>query len=145
MRANWDSNIDVKSDRLDYFRDTPGTKYYGLYEKDANLNTDAFWPRPYLSNSEDLKNRSHANTRYLANASYVRLQNIQVGYTLPENIVSKIKLQNVRFYFSGENLLTIDDLPNGMDPSALRGFRGRSGAAAYGADRIYSFGISVTY
>lgn len=145
MRMWWDSNIDASSDRLDYFRDTPGTKYYGLKEGEANINTDAFWPRPYLNSTQDRKNRSHANTRYLANAAFARLQNIQVGYSLPKSIVSRIKLQNVRLYFSGENLLTIDALPKGIDAAALRGFNALSGAAAYGADRTYSFGISVTY
>jgi hypothetical protein len=145
MRAWWDSNIDAGGDRLDYFRDEPGTKYYGLYEGEANINTDGYWPRPYLNNTQDVKNRGHANTRYLANAAYVRLQNVQLGYSLPERIISKMNLQNVRFYFSGENLITIDSLPKCIDPAALRGFNGISGAASYGADRIYSFGITVTY
>ena len=145
MRAWWDTNIDAGGDRLDYFRDTPGTKYYGLYEGDANINTDAFWPRPYLNSTHGVKNRRHANTRYLANAAYARLQNIQVGYSLPKSIISKLKLQNARIYFSGENLITIDALPKGIDPSALRGFNSISGGPAYGADRIYSFGITVTY
>ena len=145
MRAWWDSNIDADSDRLDYFRDTPGTKLYGLYEGEDNINTDAFWPRPYLNNTQDVKNRGHANTRYLANTAYIRLQNIQFGYSLPKSLVSKMDLQNVRIYFSGENLLTIDHLPKGIDPAAIRGFNSISGAASYGADRVYSFGISVTY
>ena len=145
MRAWWDSNIDADGGRLDYFRDKPGTTYSGLYEGDANINTGAYWPRPYLDNTDDVKNRGHANTRYLANAAYIRLQNIQLGYSLPKRIISKLQLQNVRFYFSGENLITIDHLPKCIDPAAIRGFNGISGAASYGADRIYSFGISVTY
>lgn len=145
MRAWWDTNIDANSDRLDYFRDTPGTKLYGLYEGEANINTDAFWPRPYLNATHDVKNRRHANTRYLANAAYLRLQNIQIGYSMPANVISKLKLQNVRFYLSGENILTFSDLPRGIDPAALRGFNAISGGPAYGADRIYSLGISLTY
>lgn len=145
MRAWWDSNIDAGSDRLDYFRDTPGTKTAGLYEGDANINTDAFYPRPYLNATHDNKNRNNPTTRYLANASYLRLQNVQLGYTLPVNLIAKLKLQNLRIYFSGENLLTIDNLPKGIDPAALRGFEGLSGAASYGAERIYSLGVSITY
>ena len=145
MRMWWDSNIDAKGKHLDYFRDTPGTKYMGLHEGDANINTDAFFPRPYLNSSDDYKNRGYANTRYLVNAAYARLQNLQLGYTLPATVTSKMKLQNVRFYFSGENLLTISHLPKLIDPAALIGFYGLSGAATYGADRIYSFGFSITY
>jgi hypothetical protein len=82
---------------------------------------------------------------YLADASYIRLQNIQFGYSLPAQLVSRLFLQNVRIYFSGENLLTFDKLPKGMDPVALQGYYGRLGSPVYGADRIYSFGINVTY
>jgi TonB-linked SusC/RagA family outer membrane protein len=145
MRAWWDTNIDAKGDRLDYFRDVPGDKLSGLKEGEANINTDGFWPRPYLNHTDDVKNRHYANTRYLANAAYLRLQNIQAGFSLPVNLISKLKLQNMRIYFSGENLLTLDHLPKGIDPAAIRGFSGISGAASYGADRIYSLGISITY
>ena len=145
MQMWWDSNIDANGKHLDYFRDEPGTKYHGLFEGDANINTDAFFPRPYLNGADDRKNRAHANTRYLVNAAYVRLQNIQIGYTLPSNLISRLHLQDVRVYFSGENLLTIDNLPKLIDPAALVGFEGMAGAATYGADRVYSFGISLTY
>ncbi|SFS76581.1 TonB-linked outer membrane protein, SusC/RagA family [Porphyromonadaceae bacterium NLAE-zl-C104] len=145
MRAWWDTNIDGKGKHLDYFRDEPGTKYYGLYEGDANINTEAFFPRPYLDSTNDIKNRGHANTRYLANAAYLRLQNIQLGYTLPQKVISRLHLRDVRLFFSGENLLTIDNLPKLIDPAAIVGFNNLAGAATYGADRIYSFGFSITY
>lgn len=145
MQMWWDSNIDANGKHLDYFRDEPGTKYHGLHEGDANINTDAFFPRPYLNGADDRKNRAHANTRYLVNAAYVRLQNIQIGYTLPSDLTSRLHLQDVRVYFSGENMLTIDNLPKLIDPAALVGFSGMAGAATYGADRVYSFGISLTY
>lgn len=145
MGAWWDSNIDANGKHLDYFRDEPGTKYYGLHEGESNINTNAFFPRPYLNSADDLKNRGHANTRYLVNAAYIRLQNLQVGYSFPNNITSKLHLQDIRVYFSGENLLTFDNLPKLIDPAALVGFSGISGAATYGADRVYSLGFSITY
>jgi len=92
-----------------------------------------------------VKNRRHANTRYLANAAYLRLQNIQIGYNLPTSLISRLHLKNLRFYLSGENLLTIDKLPVGIDAAALRGFNAINGGPAYGADRIYSLGINITY
>ena len=42
-------------------------------------------------------------------ASYVRLQNITIGYTLPKTWLAKVHLSNVRFYFTGQNLLTLTD------------------------------------
>lgn len=142
-------------DHLDYFRDQPGSKYSGLYEGNANINTDAYWPRPYLNDTEEAKNKNHANTRYLQNAAYLRLQNIQLGYSFPKSIISKLHLQKLRIYLSGENLLTFSKLPNGIDPVAPVGFpeggsgnymgTAGSGRLTYGADRIYSVGLTVTY
>lgn len=140
---------------LDYFRDQPGTKYSGLYEGDANINTDAYWPRPYLNDTEEAKNKNNPNTRYLQNAAYLRLQNVQIGYNLPQSIISKMHLEKLRIYFSGENLLTFSKLPDGVDPVAPVGFpeggsgnyygTAGSGRLTYGADRIYSVGLTITY
>ena len=99
-----------------------------MYEGDANINTDAYWPRPYLNNTEEAKNKNHANTRYLQNAAYLRLQNVQLGYSFPRSIASKMHLEKLRIYFSGE----------------IFGTAG-SGRLTYGADRIYSIGLTVTY
>lgn len=140
---------------LDYFRDQPGTKYSGLYEGDANINTDAYWPRPYLNSTEEAKNKNNANTRYLQNAAYLRLQNVQLGYSFPRSVTSKMHLEKLRIYFSGENLLTFSKLPNGIDSVAPVGFpeggggdyfgTAGTGRLTYGADRIYSIGLTVTY
>ena len=151
MGGWWESCL--TPEHLDYFRDQPGSKYSGLYEGDANINTDAYWPRPYLNNTEEAKNKNHANTRYLQNAAYLRLQNVQLGYSFPRSIASKMHLEKLRIYFSGENLLTFSKLPNGIDPVAPVGFptggeffgTAGSGRLTYGADRIYSIGLTVTY
>ncbi|MDR1455785.1 MAG: TonB-dependent receptor [Tannerella sp.] len=134
----WEGNLQTRN--LDYFRDEPGTTYYGLYEGDANINTDSWWPRPYLNGTEQNKNANNANTRYLVNGSYLRLSNVQLGYTLPRSLTSKLYLANVRFFFSGENLLTFSKLPAGIDPEIPNG-----ASATYGADRVCSFGLTVTY
>ena len=47
-----------------------------------------------------------AQTRYLQNVAYVRMKNIQVGYNLPAEWISRIGARSVRVYFSGENLCT---------------------------------------
>jgi TonB-linked SusC/RagA family outer membrane protein len=134
----WQSNLQTRN--LDYFRDEPGTKYYGLYEGDANINTDAWWPRPYLNAAEQQKNTNRTNSRYLVNSSYFRMSNIQLGYTLPRAWISKMHLNNVRVFFSGDNLLTFTKLPPGIDPEAPNGAR-----ATNVAGRIFSFGMTVSY
>ena len=47
-----------------------------------------------------------ANNRYLQNVAYLRLQNLQVGWSLPKKWIEKARLSNVSVYFSGENLYT---------------------------------------
>lgn len=127
---------------LDYFRDQPGDKYSGLKEGDANINTGAYWPRPYANVSENNKNR-HASTRYLQSGAFIRLQNLQVGYRLPQSLSSRLKLQNVRAYLSAENLVTITKLPKGIDPVATYSDWGVG--KTYGADRMVAFGLSLSY
>jgi TonB-linked SusC/RagA family outer membrane protein len=149
----WESTL--TPEHLDYFRDQPGTKYSGLYEGDANINTDGYWPRPYLNSTEEAKNKNNPNTRYMQSAAYLRLQNAQIAYTVPKSITNKIKLQRIRVYLSGENLFTFSKLPRGMDPVAPVGFgeggdgdyigtKG-TGRLTYGADRTFSLGINITY
>ena len=68
-------------------------------------NTDAYFPRPrtYIA-SNSSGELGVVNDRYLQNLRYLRLKNVTVGYTLPKNWTKKIWLEQVRFYFSGENL-----------------------------------------
>ena len=140
-RANWSQ---PKWDHLDYFRDTPGTKYVGLYEGDANINTDAFYPRPYEDNLSNVKNQTY-NSRYLGNFAYIRLQDVQLGYSLSESVIGRFGLSKVRVYLSGSNLLTFDHLPVGMDPTLPSGGYSNSTGKDYRADRIYSMGLNVTF
>ncbi|PPL03535.1 TonB-linked outer membrane protein, SusC/RagA family [Parapedobacter indicus] len=126
---------------LDYFRGEEGDVYTGLNEGVTNINTDAYWPRPYL-NAEGAKNKA-PSTRYLQSGAYLRIQNVQFGYHLPSRIASKLHLQTVRMYLSGENLFTFTNLSPAIDPVALDGNWGAG--KTYGADRMLSFGLTITY
>lgn len=78
----------------------------GLYESAwTPENKDAFFPRPvayyaYTSGAP----LYYANTRYLENTRYLRLKNLSVGYSLPQNWSRKVGMDKVRVYFTGENL-----------------------------------------
>src|SRR5690606_9874668 len=109
---------------------------------EANFNLDAYWPRPYIHAGENGKNRL-PSTRYLQNAAFLRLQNVQIGYNLPSRYLSRFQINRLRIYVSGENLLTLTQLPKGIDPIAIQSERGIG--KTYGADRILSFGISISH
>lgn len=61
------------------------------------------------------------STRYLYDASYIRLKNVTFSYNLPASIVSKVKLRNIRVFATGINVLTFTKYP-GLDPEIPIGF-----------------------
>jgi hypothetical protein len=69
-------------------------------------NTDAYLPRTMsrAASSNTARELGVVQTRYLQNVAFIRLKNLQVGYNLPSNIISKIHSKNLKIFFSGENL-----------------------------------------
>lgn len=121
-------------EHLDYFR----TSDNALGE---NLN--AYYPRPVFNTKNN-----KSQTRYLQNAAYMRLKNIQLGYTLPKKLVNKLMLQNLRIFVSAENLLTITSLSKTMDPETCgAGYQSNSQAngTVYPLSKTVSFGLSVNF
>lgn len=120
------------TDHADFFLAEP-------YEAFA-ADTDAYYPRPLWK--EGQKNRQ-VQTRYLQDASYIRLKNLQLGYTLPTALTQKINIQKLRFYISGENLLTFSKMADMFDPETVDG--GASNGNAYPLSRTISVGMNLTF
>lgn len=83
------------------------------YNLVSNPNPNATYPR--LTYNTDF-NQSTFSTFWLENASYLRLKNVQLGYTLPAEITKKAKIEKCRFYVSGDNLLTLSNFFYAYDP-----------------------------
>lgn len=88
---------------------------------------------------------SSTNTNHVTNqffiwdASYLRLKNVEVGYTLPSPVLSKLRLQNLRVYANALNPITWDRLPTkAYDPEI-------SWVLAYPIQRVFNFGINVIF
>lgn len=79
-------------------------------------NTNTSVPRAVL---DDPNGNLKESDRFLENGNFVRLRQVQLGYTLPKKIMEKIKIDKLRFYVSGENLLTITNY-SGIDPEFSR-------------------------
>ena len=123
---------------LDYYRDVDGDKYKGL-----GKNIESYFPRPYLDLSMNAKNQV-AQTRYLLNAAYARLKNMQLGYHMPRSVLRKIKLQNIYIYVSGENLATITGMPEHFDPETANvGVAGNG--KSYFSQSAITFGINLGF
>ena len=114
---------------MDYFR-TDSSK--------LGANLDSYYPRPLFNG----KNQQ-TQTRYLQSAAYMRLKNLQIGYTLPRRISEKFFMQNLRVYLSGENLVTLTKLSRTMDPETAG--VGQQGGTVYPLSRTYSIGVNITF
>ncbi|MCQ2185255.1 MAG: SusC/RagA family TonB-linked outer membrane protein [Bacteroidales bacterium] len=83
-----------------------------------------------------------ASSRFLTDASYLNFQSFTVGYTLPEKLTSKIKIQRIRFYCAGENLW-FWSARQGLDPRYS--FTGNTSVATYSPVRTISGGVQLTF
>lgn len=81
------------------------------------------------------------------NGAYARMKNITFGYTLPQSLSSKMKIEKLRIYFSGNDLFEITKTKDGWDPEATAEdpFGGTNGSNAYPFMRSYSFGLDLTF
>ncbi len=97
---------------------------------------------PRLSVKDDNNNFGTESDWYLEDASYLRLKNLTIGYSLPTALINKINVQKLRFYFTGTNLLTFSNY-SGMDPEVIadRGIdMGR-----YPQAKSYIFGLNLSF
>ena len=102
-------------------------------------NPDAFFPRTYANNAVNTSYNRWTQTKYLADASFLKLQNVTLSYTFPKKLIEPVKLSNLKVFVTGENLYTWDHLPEGLEPDMLS-----QGAWNYPFMRKVSFGINVT-
>ena len=72
------------------------------YWSETNPNPYAFWPR--LQNGVN-ENNNQPSTWWLQDASFLRLKSVEIGYTLPQKVLKKLGMSNLRLYVSGTNLL----------------------------------------
>ncbi len=119
-----------------YFRDETTTSVVGGVNK---INLDSYYPKPYFNTNKN----QLSQTRYLQNAAYIRLKNVQIGYNVPLAILSKIGVSKFRIYVTAENLLTITKLSNILDPEVL-GLNGVDGRV-YPLSRVTALGLSVNF
>lgn len=104
-------------------------------------NTSAYYPRPILDSTQNQQIQSG----YLQNAAYIRLKNLQVGYSLPKSLIHKIGLEKVRVFFSGDNLWCGTKLNKNFDPELLdKSPDWGNNGMAYPLSYTLSCGINIT-
>jgi len=118
----------------DWWRQPP-LFYYGQTWNEDRPNA----PYPRLSHG-DIRNWNYQPSSLQAiNGAYVRLKNLQVGFSLPERLIARARMTRARIYFSGFDLWEKHHVKGGWDPeSPPLGFN-------YPFQRLYSFGMDITF
>ena len=108
-------------------------------EGDAlGANTGAYYPRVAFG---AVGKNFQTQTRYLQDASYMRIKNMQLGYTLPKDLTSKFGVNSLRVYASVDNLATFTKLSKIFDPEGLGG--GWGAGKLYPLQRTWSLGLNL--
>jgi TonB-linked SusC/RagA family outer membrane protein len=111
-------------------------------------NTGTSTPR--LIEGDPNKNYSRFSSLYLEKGDYFRLRTLQLGYSLPKSVISKIKLQRLRVYVLSENLFTLTkysgfDPELGVSPDAGGGGVYSIDRGAYPQARTFLFGLNIGF
>jgi hypothetical protein len=108
---------------------------------------DPYMPRMAASSASSTSNFRYSD-RFVEDGSYLRIQNISLGYNLPRGLMKKLKIENVKIYANLQNVYTFS-VYKGYDPEVgsmnqnalLTGIDN----ARYPSPRIYTFGLNLTF
>ena len=133
------------------FAGSYGNKLYNALQRRLELTGDSYnvlttvkdsWtptnPSNILPLASNARPFSYIDSRYVQSASYLKLRNLTVGYTLKVESL-KFKVESIRLYATASNLFTITPY-NGYDPEVSSG----TDSGAYPASRTFTFGVNVT-
>ena len=155
---DWNLNLAYNAFDLSVFTyASVGNDIYRAYERNLNYtnrfaSTLARWTGPGTSFDEprvtfvDSNNNNRASDRYIEDGSYLRIKNIQIGYTFPEVLTDVWGFDDVRAYFQVKNALTLTDY-SGYDPEISVGGVLNTGIdyGTYPQPRIWSMGLNIKF
>lgn len=129
---------------------------YNIYKHQLDFwtptHTNARWPRLAAPGSPSNRNNygnGQGSDLFLLDGKYIRLKNIQVGYTLPKAISQKVGMEKARLYLNGQNLLTFSKNsfidPESSEFDSKMGNSGANSGRNYPTLRYYGFGIDIEF
>jgi len=114
------------------------TWYNDIWDKNSGFKIGKY---PLLTRGANNWMNTHwPNSYWQTNVTYVKLRNLEVGYSFSYNVLRNIGLSNLRIYASGQNILTISNMPAGLDPEITN-----NAGISYPNPNIYSVGVQVKF
>ncbi|MGM9752984.1 MAG: SusC/RagA family TonB-linked outer membrane protein [Candidatus Cryptobacteroides sp.] len=150
MNSPWTNQLNSVSGRARLVPVDPSASEGNWYDDITNVrveNTDARIPRPTVNDPND---NDRMSSRYIEDASYLRIKNITLGYTFPKSLLAGSKIENCRVYVNIQNLYTLTNY-TGYDPEVGASTQDSTGLS-YGVDNgrypsptMCSFGLNITF
>ena len=104
-------------------------------------NTDAYFPRNYPRGGVNYGNSRRTQTKYMLDGSYLRVKNITIGYSIPNSILTKNKIDKLRVFLSAENPFVFSDWPDGINTELVD----KSNGATYPYLRSFNVGLNLSF
>ena len=122
------------------FKENANSPLFLVEQAYSIYNPDGEFPRLTLGAPGHGGDNGLASTFWLRDGTYVRLKSAQLGYTLPRRWTEKVNMETLRFFIEGQNIFTIDALPEGIDPESPGVNNGY-----YPQQRLLMGGVTITF
>lgn len=122
------------------FKEGGNSPLYLVENAYSEYNHNATFPRLTLSTVSHGGDNGLSSTFWIRDGKYVRLKTAQLGYTIPEKLTSRVGISALRFFVEGQNIFTIDGLPEGIDPESPGVNNGY-----YPQQRLLMGGVTLTF
>ena len=120
-----------------FFGNATALDYHFDRWTESNPNPNARFPRLAITNRT---NNEQASTHWLLNGAYLRLKNVSLSYTFNKDWFRGSGINGLRLFATGNNLLTFDKLPDGMDPESPENMHN-----GFPLVRTYTFGLEIKF
>lgn len=134
---------DIYSEMKGFYRHLYSSSYNTspqIYERWTEQNPTG---HPRNVSGDPSNNFSTPSSYFIEDGSYLKLRTLQIGYTLPTNISSRVGIASMRVFVSGENLLTISGYPYEPELAGGNLSRGIDGIHQYPQTQMYSLGVNI--
>jgi len=122
------------------FKENANSPLFLVEQAYSIYNPDGTFPRLTLGAPGHGGDNGLASTFWLRDGTYIRLKSAQLGYTLPQKWTEKVNMEALRFFVEGQNIFTLDALPEGIDPESPGVNNGY-----YPQQRLLMGGITLTF